>query len=138
MNEEIEIKEKLKRTCCKFHLNNGNRQVKVNITKKAQNTERWTNFLYHFSFIFIFPLIIFAFIFAIVVPIATFCAEKCEDMLIGWRRFIMRISGFKKQISLINLDTRKRELLYLSKEYGEERYKKELKVIEELQNELSD
>lgn len=50
----------------------------------------------------------------------------------------MRISGFKKQISLINLDTRKRELLYLSKEYGEERYKKELKVIEELQNELSD
>lgn len=36
MNEEIEIKEKLKRTCCKFHLNNGNRQVKVNITKKLK------------------------------------------------------------------------------------------------------
>jgi hypothetical protein len=138
MNEEIEIKEKLKRTCCKFSLNNGNGPIKVNITKKARNRERWSNFLHYFSFVFIFPLIIFAFIFAIVIPIATFCAKKCEDMLIGWRRFIMRISGLKKQLFLINLDTRKQELLYLSKEYGEERYKKELKVIEELQNELSD
>lgn len=136
MNEKTEIREKLIKSCCRYSLNSGNRKVKVNVTNKARNKAKWSNFLHYSSFIFIFPLIIFAFIIALLHPLVEFCAEKCEELLIKWKRFIIRISGFKKQIFLINLDTRKRELLYLSKEYGEERYKEELEVIEELQNEL--
>lgn len=136
-NSKEEIRERLKRTCNTFFINRGNSHVKAFVPKKAINIARWSNFLHYLSFIFIFPLVIITFILVLLHPTIEFLCGICENLLVKWKRLIMSISGFKRQLFLINLDTRKRELQYLMKEYGAEGYEEELEVIEELKNKHS-
>lgn len=137
MTSREEIRERLERTCNTFSLNKGNRHVQAFVPKKAVNIARWSNFLHYSSFIFLFPFLIIVFVLVLLHPIIEYLCNICENLLVKWKRLIMNVSGFKRQLFLINLDTRKRELQYLVKEYGTKEYLDELQVIEELEKENS-
>lgn len=137
MSSKEEIRERLERTCNTFSINRGNSHVKAFVPKKAVNIARWSNFLHYLSFIFIFPLIVISFILVLLHPIIEYLCYACENLLVKWKRLIISISGFKRQLFLINLNTRKRELQYLAKEYGAKDYLDELEVVEELEKEYS-